>query len=169
MAITVNIYYSGENGNAKKFAKEMVSSGVVSGIRAKDGNIRYEYFFQWMTRKQCGTVPNYYLGQSHYVRQVLIDMPGNPCIIQTRAEPEKSALPICNYSQILYRFFDFTQNLKRSLLFLRKIHDIVISSSIIKKSSLDITPYVSRNSLFPTTYSAINGNLVLYFLPVSLQ
>ncbi len=45
MAITVNIYYSGVNGNARKFAEEMVSSGVVSDIRAEDGNIRYEYFF----------------------------------------------------------------------------------------------------------------------------
>lgn len=45
MAITVNIYYSGMNGNAKKFAEEMVSSGVVSDIRAEDGNLRYEYFF----------------------------------------------------------------------------------------------------------------------------
>lgn len=45
MAITVNIYYMGENGNARKFAEEMTSSGVVSDIRAEDGNIRYEYFF----------------------------------------------------------------------------------------------------------------------------
>lgn len=45
MAITINIYYSGVNGNAKKFAEEMLSSGVVSDIRAEDGNIRYEYFF----------------------------------------------------------------------------------------------------------------------------
>lgn len=45
MAITVNIYYSGVNGNAKKFAEEMVSSGVVNDIRAEEGNIRYEYFF----------------------------------------------------------------------------------------------------------------------------
>ena len=45
MAITVNIYYSGVNGNARKFAEEMVSSGVVSDIRAEEGNLRYEYFF----------------------------------------------------------------------------------------------------------------------------
>lgn len=45
MAITVNIYYSGENGNAKKFAEEMVSSGVVSDIRMETGNLRYDYFF----------------------------------------------------------------------------------------------------------------------------
>ncbi|MCM1046081.1 MAG: antibiotic biosynthesis monooxygenase [Candidatus Gastranaerophilales bacterium] len=45
MTITINIYYSGVNGSAKKFAEEMIASGVVSDIRAEDGNIRYEYFF----------------------------------------------------------------------------------------------------------------------------
>lgn len=45
MAITINIYYTGKNGNAEKFAKEMISSGVVRDIRAQKGNIRYEYFF----------------------------------------------------------------------------------------------------------------------------
>lgn len=45
MAITINIYYIGKNGNAKKFVKEMISSGIVNDIRAEDGNIRYEYFF----------------------------------------------------------------------------------------------------------------------------
>lgn len=45
MAITINIYYSGKNGNAKKFAEEMISKGIVSNIRAEAGNIRYEYFF----------------------------------------------------------------------------------------------------------------------------
>lgn len=45
MAITVNIYYSGKNGAARKFADEMISSGVVSNIRAESGNIRYEYFY----------------------------------------------------------------------------------------------------------------------------
>ena len=34
--------------------------------------------------------------------------------MQIWAEPGKSALPICNYSQILYQFLTFTQNLKRS-------------------------------------------------------
>lgn len=45
MAITVNIYYQGINGNAKKFAEEMISSGIVNDIRSENGNIRYEYFF----------------------------------------------------------------------------------------------------------------------------
>lgn len=45
MAITINIYYSGENGNAKKFAREMINRGIVRKIREEEGNIRYEYFF----------------------------------------------------------------------------------------------------------------------------
>ena len=36
--------------------------------------------------------------------------------MQIWAESGKSALPICNYSQILYQFLTFTQNLKRSHL-----------------------------------------------------
>lgn len=45
MAITVNLYYTGTNESARKFAEEMVSSGTVAAIRAEDGNLRYEYFF----------------------------------------------------------------------------------------------------------------------------
>lgn len=44
MAITVNIYYTGENGSARQFAEEMISSGTVRDIRAEEGNLRYEYF-----------------------------------------------------------------------------------------------------------------------------
>ena len=45
MSVTVNIYYSGVNGNARKFAEEMVSSGIVNNICTQDGNLKYEYFF----------------------------------------------------------------------------------------------------------------------------
>ena len=45
MAITVNLYYTGKNGSARRFAEEMVSSGTVEAIRAEEGNLRYEYFF----------------------------------------------------------------------------------------------------------------------------
>ena len=45
MSLTFNIYYSGKNGNAKKFMEEMLSSGVVDKIRAEKGNIKYEYFY----------------------------------------------------------------------------------------------------------------------------
>ena len=44
MAITVNIYYSGKNGSARKFAEEIIQSGTVDLIRKEEGNIRYEYF-----------------------------------------------------------------------------------------------------------------------------
>ena len=39
MAITINIYYSGENDNAVRFDEEMISSGVVSEIRAEKDNL----------------------------------------------------------------------------------------------------------------------------------
>ena len=45
MAITVNVYYTGENGNARKFVEDMVSGGIVDLIRAENGNQKYEYFF----------------------------------------------------------------------------------------------------------------------------
>lgn len=45
MSLTVNIYYTGKNGNARKFAEEMVSSGLVERIRAEEGNEKYAYFF----------------------------------------------------------------------------------------------------------------------------
>ncbi len=45
MAIAVNLYYTGINGNARKFAQEMISGGTVEKIRAEEGNLRYEYFF----------------------------------------------------------------------------------------------------------------------------
>ena len=45
--------------------------------------------------------------------------------MQIWAESGKSTLPICNYSQILYQFLTFTQNLKRS----QKIINEVLSKS----------------------------------------
>ena len=45
MSLIINIYYTGTNGSARKFAEEMVSSGIVDRVRAEEGNERYEYFF----------------------------------------------------------------------------------------------------------------------------
>ena len=42
--ITVNLYYTGINGNARRFAEEMERSGTADRIRAEDGNLRYAYF-----------------------------------------------------------------------------------------------------------------------------
>jgi len=44
MAITVNIYYTGQGNNAIEFAREMVSSGVVKDIKSQKGNLKYDYF-----------------------------------------------------------------------------------------------------------------------------
>lgn len=45
MSLTVNIYYTGKNGNARKFAEEMTARGLVDAIRAEEGNEKYAYFF----------------------------------------------------------------------------------------------------------------------------
>lgn len=45
MSIIVNLYYTGKNGSARRFAEEMLSSGLVAQIRAEEGNQRYEYFY----------------------------------------------------------------------------------------------------------------------------
>lgn len=45
MSLVINIYYTGKNGSARKFAEEMVSSGIVDRVRAEEGNNKYEYFF----------------------------------------------------------------------------------------------------------------------------
>jgi quinol monooxygenase YgiN len=45
MSISVNIYYIGEKGNARKFAEEMEKSGTADAIRNEAGNLKYEYFY----------------------------------------------------------------------------------------------------------------------------
>lgn len=45
MSLTINIYYTGKDGSAKKFAEEMVEKGVVERVRNEEGNQKYEYFF----------------------------------------------------------------------------------------------------------------------------
>ncbi len=42
--ITVNLYYTGKDGAARAFAREMEESGTAGAIRAEDGNLRYAYF-----------------------------------------------------------------------------------------------------------------------------
>lgn len=44
MSIVINLYYTGINGNARKFAEEMERSGTANLIRSEEGNERYEYF-----------------------------------------------------------------------------------------------------------------------------
>lgn len=44
MSVIMNLYYTGTNGSAREFAREMIESGTVDRIRAEEGNLRYEYF-----------------------------------------------------------------------------------------------------------------------------
>ena len=44
MSLVINIYYTGKNGSARKFAEEMIESGIVDRVRAEKGNLRYNYF-----------------------------------------------------------------------------------------------------------------------------
>ena len=43
--MVINIYYKGENGNARRFAEEMIYSGLMEKVRKEFGNLKYEYFF----------------------------------------------------------------------------------------------------------------------------
>ena len=45
MSLTVHIYYTGKNGSARAFAREMVESGLVEQVRAEAGNEKYAYYF----------------------------------------------------------------------------------------------------------------------------
>lgn len=42
---TINIRYSGENGSAREYVREMEDSGIADRIRAVEGCLRYDYFF----------------------------------------------------------------------------------------------------------------------------
>lgn len=53
MSLTMNLYYSGEEGNALKFAIEMEEKGIADAIRAEEGNLKYEYY---LPMKDAGTV-----------------------------------------------------------------------------------------------------------------
>lgn len=44
MAIVMNLYYTGKNGSARAFAREMEESGVAAAIREEPGNLKYDYF-----------------------------------------------------------------------------------------------------------------------------
>lgn len=44
MSLTINLYYTGKNGSARRFVEEMEKSGIAQHIREEEGNERYEYF-----------------------------------------------------------------------------------------------------------------------------
>lgn len=44
MSLTVNLYYTGQNGSAKQFAAAMEAQGIADRIRQEAGNEKYAYF-----------------------------------------------------------------------------------------------------------------------------
>ncbi|MDD7200873.1 MAG: antibiotic biosynthesis monooxygenase [Sphaerochaetaceae bacterium] len=52
MSLTVNLYYTGTNGSARKFAEEMAKSGIAAAVRSEEGNLRYAYSFPWPPRRR---------------------------------------------------------------------------------------------------------------------
>ena len=53
MSLTMNLYYTGKEGNALKFAEEMEERGIADAIRKEEGNLKYEYF---LCMKDASTV-----------------------------------------------------------------------------------------------------------------
>ena len=43
--ITIHIFYTGREGSARDFAREMTDSGLVERIRAEEGNLGYAYYY----------------------------------------------------------------------------------------------------------------------------
>lgn len=62
-SITMNLYYTGTDGNARKFVEEMESSGTADAIRAEEGNLRYDYFPLGckLPRYSLGDIPRCFL------------------------------------------------------------------------------------------------------------
>ena len=102
-------------------------------------------------------------------------MPKNSCIMQIWAEPEKSALPICNYSQILYQFLTFTQNLKRSRMFSQSAYFYFSIRSLIIFClfSTKVRPWGSSILLAALTQSSIwntsSTSILKYFEILSIN
>ena len=88
-------------------------------------------------------------------------MPKNYCIMQIRAESGKSALPICNYSQILYQFLTFTQNLKRSLgigvSYVKHSNSELVMTSVNGLKSLNVKVYYISNRAIPSPSSFLKS------------
>ena len=97
-------------------------------------------------------------------------MPKNYCIMQIWAESGKSALPICNYSQILYQFLTFTQNLKRSLKDTKysSIYVVVclVEQAVFLELLKDITQLIANDIIRLLVYSG--GGLISFVIMLKL-
>ena len=53
ISLTFNIYYTGKGDNAKKFAEEMIKSGIEIKLEPKQETKNMSIFIQRKMRKQC--------------------------------------------------------------------------------------------------------------------
>ncbi len=53
MSITINIYYTGENGNARRFADEMIKSGTVEKYAARRVIFATNIFSRLTSPRRC--------------------------------------------------------------------------------------------------------------------
>ena len=74
MAITVNLRYTGKDGAAQAFAREMISSGTVEKIRAEKGNLRYEYYLPFGEERASDTSSETILLIDSWENQEAIDL-----------------------------------------------------------------------------------------------
>ncbi len=81
--------------------------------------------------------------------------------MQIWAESGKSALPICNYSQILYQFLTFTQNLKRSLFHVYFCLNVYHNPDFVKNPDL--------HSFSPMLYYYLGGRKTADYRDTNLQ
>lgn len=43
--MVIHLFYTGAGDNARRFAEEMESSGLVDAIRSREGNLGYDYYY----------------------------------------------------------------------------------------------------------------------------
>ena len=86
MAITVNLRYTGKNGAAQAFAREMISSGTVEKIRAEKGNLRYEYYLPFEEKKAVDDTSETILLIDSWENQEAIDLHHATPMMKTIAE-----------------------------------------------------------------------------------
>ena len=100
MSVVVNLYYTGKNGNARKFAEEMGCSGTADLIRQERGNERYAYFFPMDD-------PEAVLLIDIWKDQASIDAHHSSPMMETIAQLRENMICICEWSdtsQILMVF-----------------------------------------------------------------
>lgn len=45
MSVVVNIVYTGKGDSARKYAEEMISTGIAQRVRDEEGCLRYEFYY----------------------------------------------------------------------------------------------------------------------------